>query len=236
MTEILDSNGTRITVGARVLDANGNEEGTVVDLTEPDGDVNEYGRAVPVGPYVTVQYDDDNDGDTVRYTALWNATGPWDDHRTDYTCDDVTVAPSAQEFAALVRRTQDAEARIAELERDLDECGKTLLSQTEAFETHLGRQVATEEEPCSTAARGSEDTQSTPATAPADAPSSATEVSSTSTPKADAHTESAGKDTLASRARSGNAGSHDKALERYAAQREPDGQRIEGGRIVPTDR
>ena len=94
MTEILDSNGTLITVGARVLDANGNEEGTVRQLTEPDGDVNEYGRAVPVGPYVVVQYDDDHPGEVVEWTATWNATGPWDDHRTDYTCDDVTVKAS----------------------------------------------------------------------------------------------------------------------------------------------
>jgi hypothetical protein len=90
MTEILDSNGTRITVGADVIDADGSLTGTVIELTEPDGDVNSYGRNVPLGPYVIVKYDD---GTTERWTATWNATGPWDDDRDDYTCDDVTVAP-----------------------------------------------------------------------------------------------------------------------------------------------
>jgi len=92
MTEIYDSNGYRITVGARVEEPDTDGipygVGTVIQLTEPDGDVNEYGRQVAVGPFVVVEYDD---GTTERWTASWNATGPWDDHRTDYTCDDVTV-------------------------------------------------------------------------------------------------------------------------------------------------
>jgi len=95
MTEILDGNGTLITEGARVVDHNGNEEGTVIDITDPDGDVNEYGRAVPVGPYVFVKYDGNDEVE--RWTATWNATGPWDDHRTDYTCDDITVATDQRE-------------------------------------------------------------------------------------------------------------------------------------------
>lgn len=138
MTEILDSNGTQITIGARVLDpdptafSNG---GVVTEITEPDGDVNEYGRAVPVGPYVVVTYDD---GSTERWIARWNATGPWDDHRTDYTCDDVTVVPT---------------------------------SRLDWFERVRPVDMAAVE-----------------------------------------------------------------ALERYGAQREPDGQRVEAGRIVPTDR
>jgi hypothetical protein len=92
MTEIYDSNGTRITVGARVLDPDPtalSAGGVVTEITEPDGDVNVYGRPVAVGPFVTVTYDD---GTIERWLAHWNATGPWDDHRTDYTCDDVTVA------------------------------------------------------------------------------------------------------------------------------------------------
>jgi hypothetical protein len=85
---ILDSNGTALKVGMRVLDKHGDEEGTITGLSDPDGDVNEYGRPVPIGPYVVVRYDN---GDIERWTATWNATGPWDDYRTDYTCDDVTV-------------------------------------------------------------------------------------------------------------------------------------------------
>ena len=99
MTVILDRNGNQIQVGDRVvewppetvgtIDGPAAEVGTVIDLTDPDGDVNSYGRPVALGPYVIVNYDN---GTTERWTALWNATGPWDDYRDDYTCDDVEVA------------------------------------------------------------------------------------------------------------------------------------------------
>ena len=91
MTVVLDRNGAPITVGACVIDPDtGTAGGTVTGLTDPDGDVNEYGRPVALGPYVIVDYDD---GTRERWTATWNATGPWDDYRDDYTCDDVEVAP-----------------------------------------------------------------------------------------------------------------------------------------------
>ena len=119
MTVVLDRNGVPITVGARVVEdicgvcggsgdppddlsgigicaacggtghADATPVGTVTELTDPDGDVNEYGRPVALGPYVIVDYDD---GTRERWTATWNATGPWDDYRDDYTCDDVEVA------------------------------------------------------------------------------------------------------------------------------------------------
>ncbi len=90
MTVILDSNGTTLKVGMRVLDEHGDEDGTITELTDPDGDYDDnLGRAVAYGPYVHVKYDD---GETDRFTATWNATGPWDDDRDDFTCDDVTVA------------------------------------------------------------------------------------------------------------------------------------------------
>lgn len=87
MTVILDSNGKTIAVGARVIE-NGVEVGTVTELTDPDGDVNDYGRPVAIPAYVVVHYDD---GMTERYPSRWNATGPWDDTREDHTCDDVTI-------------------------------------------------------------------------------------------------------------------------------------------------
>lgn len=85
MTEILDSNGNTIRVGARTAE----NDGTVTALGEPDGDVNSYGRMVAILPTVTVAYDD---GTEDTYPARWNATGPWDDHRDDYTCDDLEIA------------------------------------------------------------------------------------------------------------------------------------------------
>jgi hypothetical protein len=94
MTEVLDCNGNTIRVGARVLDELSVDPitfggGTVTEITEPDGDVDEYGRTVGISPYVTVTYDD---GEMERYPTRWNATGPWDDHRDDYTCDDLQIA------------------------------------------------------------------------------------------------------------------------------------------------
>ena len=90
MTVVLDRNGAPITENARVVDG-GTEIGTVIDVTEPDGDWNdELGRAVAVGPYVYVKYDGNDEVE--RWPCTWNATGPWDDWRDDYTCDDVEVA------------------------------------------------------------------------------------------------------------------------------------------------
>lgn len=92
MTEIFDRAGNRIEVGMRVVDRIDAEIGTVVLLTEPDGDVNEYGRPIAIGPLVGVQYDD---GDYEAWLATWNATGPWDSDREDFTCDDVLTSTSS---------------------------------------------------------------------------------------------------------------------------------------------
>lgn len=89
MTEVLDMHGNTIRVGARVLDENGAPDGTVTEITDPDGDTNSYGQQVGINPTVLVEYDD---GVEERWTTQWNATGPWDDHRDDYTCDDLEIA------------------------------------------------------------------------------------------------------------------------------------------------
>jgi hypothetical protein len=88
MTEVLDMHGNTITVGTRVTDTE-TGGGTVLAVSDPDGDVNSYGRAVGIAPMVLVRYDD---GAEVLHGTHWNATGPWDDHRDDYTCDDLEVA------------------------------------------------------------------------------------------------------------------------------------------------
>lgn len=88
-TTILDLKGALITVGARTLDRHGNEDGTVTGISDADGDTNSYGESVGIAPRVFVNYDD---GTSESWAASWNATGPWDDTRTDYTCDDVEVA------------------------------------------------------------------------------------------------------------------------------------------------
>lgn len=94
MTEILDAEGTTIVVGQIVVDRAGQEIGKVTQLTEPDADYDdELQRAVQYGPYVYVSYYDGTDD---RYLARWNATGPWDDTRDDFTCDDVIVRKSGE--------------------------------------------------------------------------------------------------------------------------------------------
>jgi hypothetical protein len=145
MTEILDSNGTCITVGARILgwgDEQGREVGTVVELTDPDGDVNEYGRQVAYGPFVIVNYDD---GTTERWTATWNATGPWDDDRDDYTCDDVTVAlPRVQPVdLASVERLEKYAAENREPEK-APKWAKSYLTEPDGYRMEAGRIVPTD--------------------------------------------------------------------------------------------
>lgn len=85
MTDIRDAEGTPIKEEARVR--TGNDEGTVVRITEPDGDVNEHGHPVAVGPYVIVEYDD---GATEHWVAQnWDRRGELD----HYVCTEVVVVP-----------------------------------------------------------------------------------------------------------------------------------------------
>ena len=122
MTVMYDSHGTAITVGARVIeyprdgvgtgDGPPVEVGTVTAITEPDGDTDDEGRIVGIPPAVIVQYDD---GTQERWVATWNATGPWDDHRTDYTCDDITVTPDEERENLAFDEGAECENAAAEL-------------------------------------------------------------------------------------------------------------------------
>lgn len=88
MTTIYDKAGNVIVVGARVAAEEDWPGGVVTGISDPDGDVNDYGRPVAIPPYVSVSYDD---GTEDRHPASWNATGPWDDDCDDFTCEDVVV-------------------------------------------------------------------------------------------------------------------------------------------------
>jgi len=83
MTDIRDAEGAPLTVGMRVR--TGTEEGTVLQITEPDADVNEHNQPVSLGPQVVVEYDN---GDTEHWVAQdWDKHGPLGFYR----CDDVDV-------------------------------------------------------------------------------------------------------------------------------------------------
>ena len=85
--EILDKNGTKIRVGDRVLDVLDREQGTVIDIIDEEGEVDETGRPEKVGPFVKVLYDE---GVEESWTAYWSAKGP-EDMDAPYVCDDVIV-------------------------------------------------------------------------------------------------------------------------------------------------
>lgn len=72
---IFDCKGTLLAVGQRVIE-NGEEVGTIIELTESDGDWNdELGRAEQYGPYVHVRFDPCDDypvGVEDRFICSWN--------------------------------------------------------------------------------------------------------------------------------------------------------------------
>lgn len=61
--------------------------GVILGISDPDGDVDDYGRTIGIAPRVTVLFDDGSDD---RFIASWTAKGPWDED-APYQCDDVTA-------------------------------------------------------------------------------------------------------------------------------------------------
>lgn len=90
---ITDVNGAELKVGDRV--ASGDEKGTVLALIEPDGEYDDWGRPVRVGPYVRVEFDNDvallDCISTHRYTWADYPDGP--QHET-FACEDVEIVRS----------------------------------------------------------------------------------------------------------------------------------------------
>jgi len=90
-TQVLDANGTLLAVGSRVRC--GDDAGTVTQITDPDGDVVDYGRTVGINPEVKVDFDDGTeDSFTTGYKMNWALYPDGPDH---WDCDDlVLVRPS----------------------------------------------------------------------------------------------------------------------------------------------
>jgi len=82
----LDCNGVEIRKGDKVrVGPDPGDVGTILSISDPDGDVDEYGRTVGINPSVKVQFPDCDDS----FMCAWQATGPWDDDNPDWQCDDV---------------------------------------------------------------------------------------------------------------------------------------------------
>lgn len=76
--DLRDQNQAKLRVGDRVL-LGDDDPGTIVRIDEVDEGT--HGQTV-------VLFDD---GVEDTFPNTWNATGPWDDHRSDYTCEDLTL-------------------------------------------------------------------------------------------------------------------------------------------------
>jgi len=78
-----DANGNELHKGDRIRV--GLDFGTIVEISDPDGDTNAYGDIVGINPVLTVEFDD---GERFNYTMFWQAKGPWDED-APFQSDDV---------------------------------------------------------------------------------------------------------------------------------------------------
>lgn len=93
--KVIDALGQTIEVGARVqvygfskqVDDPQSSLGVVTNITELDGDVNDYGRPVAINPSVWVRFDDGSDD---SFGTSWTAKGPGDED-APYQCDDLEL-------------------------------------------------------------------------------------------------------------------------------------------------
>lgn len=92
MEVVLDYKGNVIKVGSRTAPDFYKGEmicpgGVVISVTEAEGDVDNYGRNIQIGPRVYVKYDDGSEDDYLAHYQ-WNSN--------EYICDDVEVADERQ--------------------------------------------------------------------------------------------------------------------------------------------
>jgi hypothetical protein len=64
-----------LTVAGEPLSA-AEASGTILSISDPDGDVGDEGRSIAIPPRITVRFDD---GVEDRYPGHWLAAGPWDE-------------------------------------------------------------------------------------------------------------------------------------------------------------
>ena len=84
---IFDSMGNPIKVGSRVLNTMGRPYGTVSAIIPIDGDSDDEGRPVTIGPSVKVTFDNGMEGE---FHPHWSAVGP-EDMDAPFICEDLTI-------------------------------------------------------------------------------------------------------------------------------------------------
>lgn len=84
---VVDANGLEITLGSRVDAGDLSYRGVVTTISDPDGDVNDYGLAVAINPSVAVVFDDRTED---SFGTSWLAMGPGDED-APYECGDLEV-------------------------------------------------------------------------------------------------------------------------------------------------
>lgn len=96
MSKIFDFDGNEIAVGTRVhMEADASATGTVTDISEWEGDVDDEGRSIGIPPYVGVEFDD---GSTDSFiTSEWEYEGwAWDREPVAGKVEDLTVVTQAK--------------------------------------------------------------------------------------------------------------------------------------------
>lgn len=93
--KVISGNGKPLAPGVRVqvygfdpeneAHLRGEHQGVVESISDPDGDVNDYGRPVAILPRVVVRFDD---GSADSFVAQWTARGPGDED-APYECEDL---------------------------------------------------------------------------------------------------------------------------------------------------
>lgn len=75
VTQVYDRHGSRLVVGSRIAATYYNDKfwpgGVVTEITDPDGDVTDEGRAYSIDPTVTVVFDN---GDFDTYTTFYTGS------------------------------------------------------------------------------------------------------------------------------------------------------------------
>ena len=96
---IIDADGNDITVGARVMteytvvsrnlpSKRVSQIGSVIEITDVDGDVDEEGRSITIYPTVVVVWDGEDD-EVESFKAFW--TGRYQDDDAPFQTEDLTI-------------------------------------------------------------------------------------------------------------------------------------------------
>ena len=94
---IVDGNDQKLEIGDRVKIHGfipGEDDpkihfGTITEISDMDGDVDDYGRPIPIYPEVTVKFDNDSMGD-----FLTHDTRQYEDDNMEFKCDELDKEPN----------------------------------------------------------------------------------------------------------------------------------------------